>query len=127
MGGIKVSEVDSRIENGKKLVKDVIDNKDGTYSIKNKTYIITDKKCSCPDYFMRKSICKHIYAVVFYKLENQVVKTANIKLDDLLQFMKEHKHIVNDLVLYERFGAEIINNAEDSNVLIRKGSFLIMI
>jgi predicted nucleic acid-binding Zn finger protein len=118
-----------REEKAKALVKDVIDNGDGTYSIKDKDYIITKTDCTCIDHKVNKKVCKHMIAVRMYiesKQEKIVCTLDKLQVQKFITYMKGKGDVVQDYILYDEFG-DFIDEMLKTGVIQHSGRKIILI
>jgi len=117
----------SREERGKLLVKStrIKEIPQGwrvtSQSNKSRDYIVRlvkdQPKCSCPDCYMRKKKCKHIWAVEFYikrKIDNEgkVTETKGVKITYAQKWRAYDKSQTNEKIIFMKLLKDLTNFVE---------------
>jgi len=123
--------MDSRETNGKLLFDEgaVINNNDGSFSIKGKNYNVTETSCSCPDRAIRRQgSCKHMFAVQYWiKANTIIVKVDETQFKELLEYVDGMGGVVPSNNLYDNFSDALIELAIQQKKILQSGqSFIIL-
>lgn len=105
-----------RVKAGKDLVPLIIDNGSNSFSIQGKPYKITDTTCTCPDFLIRRTTCKHRWAILFYQEESLKLKVDN--LSALVKHLDSVGGSMNEIDFYNMFDNLVDDALKTKTVVI---------
>ena len=123
-----MTDFDARQQKGRKLIKDLIDNGNYTFSFPDKEYITTENSCTCPDHAYRQYICKHMWAVRFKNsaTDDQTLLDNTDKIKVMKIDFRNNNNRMNIYDCVDKYN-DIIDIAEKMFIITRDGSDYILV
>jgi len=126
-----------RVKSGQDLYDSEIQatyNNDGTFSIPGKPYKFNEKMCKCMDMVGHKpdTGCKHMNYFKIWIQHNKDPRKGEIeslqdKFKVIIDYMSKEGNAVNSETLYDKFGAELVDEAEHHHVIMTAGKMFVLL